>query len=160
MSQRESGRPLQRKRMAYFRARLIEQRRRLLDALDRGKDGHHVGVNRRGDEYDAANDSSERETLYGITAIELTHLKEIERALRKIDDGTYGRCERCGVQIPAGRLKVMPFAALCVACKEQEERTNPFSLAHDQEGAWARVEDSAEEAPDFDRAVDPASHRD
>lgn len=159
MSQRQGGASLHRKRMAYFRARLMEQRRRVIAALERGA-RQPSSLNRRGDEYDAANDSSEYETRYGVAAIELTHLKEIERALRKIDEGTYGRCEHCGAQIPVGRLKVMPFAALCVQCKEYEERTNPLSLASTHDGAWARVEDSTEDAPDVDRAVDPASHRD
>jgi DnaK suppressor protein len=42
---------------------------------------------------------------------------EIDRALAKIDSGTYGRCEQCGEQIPDARLQALPQAALCVACK-------------------------------------------
>ena len=44
-------------------------------------------------------------------------VEEIDRALAKIDAGTYGICERCGQPIPKARLKVLPYAALCVACK-------------------------------------------
>ena len=44
-------------------------------------------------------------------------VEEIDRALAKIDAGTYGRCERCGTEIPEARLEALPHAALCVACK-------------------------------------------
>jgi DnaK suppressor protein len=42
---------------------------------------------------------------------------EIDRALAKIEGGTYGECERCGASIPDARLEALPHAALCVACK-------------------------------------------
>src|SRR6516164_7989264 len=42
---------------------------------------------------------------------------EIDRALAKIQAGTYGLCEQCGNPIPQARLKALPYAALCVACK-------------------------------------------
>ncbi|HWE57359.1 MAG TPA: TraR/DksA C4-type zinc finger protein [Acidimicrobiales bacterium] len=42
---------------------------------------------------------------------------EIDRALQKIEDGTYGVCEHCGETIPDARLQALPYAALCVTCK-------------------------------------------
>lgn len=48
-------------------------------------------------------------------------LAQIERALGRMDDGTYGTCARCGAAIPPERLEAMPEAELCVACKEREE---------------------------------------
>jgi RNA polymerase-binding transcription factor len=47
---------------------------------------------------------------------------EIDRALARIDAGTYGRCERCGQEIPPERLEAVPYATLCVTCKQLEER--------------------------------------
>ena len=44
-------------------------------------------------------------------------IEEIDRALGKITNGTYGICERCNQPIPKARLKALPYAALCVACK-------------------------------------------
>jgi DnaK suppressor protein len=44
-------------------------------------------------------------------------IEEIDRALTKIVNGTYGICERCNQAIPKARLKALPYAALCVACK-------------------------------------------
>jgi RNA polymerase-binding transcription factor len=49
-------------------------------------------------------------------------LDQVERALRKIEDGTYGRCASCGKSIEAARLKALPHASLCIACKRLEER--------------------------------------
>ena len=47
---------------------------------------------------------------------------EIDRALARIDAGTYGRCERCGQEIPEERLEAVPYATLCVTCKQLQER--------------------------------------
>jgi DnaK suppressor protein len=41
-------------------------------------------------------------------------LKDVERALAKLDEGTYGRCDVCGAEIPAERLEILPWAVLCV----------------------------------------------
>lgn len=43
-------------------------------------------------------------------------LQEITRALQKLDDGTYGICERCGKLIAPDRLEAMPATALCISC--------------------------------------------
>ena len=50
-------------------------------------------------------------------------LVQIDRALRKLEDGSYGRCDKCGESISEGRLSIAPFATLCVECKRVEERT-------------------------------------
>ncbi|MRS12490.1 MAG: TraR/DksA family transcriptional regulator [Actinobacteria bacterium] len=48
-------------------------------------------------------------------------LAQIDRALTRIDEGTYGTCARCGAAIPRERLEAVPEAELCVSCKEREE---------------------------------------
>lgn len=53
-------------------------------------------------------------------------LKKIERALRKIDEGTYGICEMCGDEIPEERLKILPFAIYCRDCQEKIEIIEKF----------------------------------
>ena len=50
-------------------------------------------------------------------------IDQITRALARIDEGTYGTCERCGRPIDAARLKALPHASLCMDCKRREERT-------------------------------------
>jgi len=59
----------------------------------------------------------ERERDLLLSAQARAAVEEIDRALAKMDAGTYGVCERCGNPIPKARLKALPYAALCVACK-------------------------------------------
>ena len=46
----------------------------------------------------------------------LRQAEEVERALAKLDEGTYGECDACGAAIPDGRLEIHPWAVLCVPC--------------------------------------------
>ncbi len=48
----------------------------------------------------------------------LDQLAEVDRALTKLDEGTYGTCDSCGAEIPEGRLEVHPWAIRCVACAQ------------------------------------------
>jgi DnaK suppressor protein len=59
----------------------------------------------------------ERERDLALSAQARAAVDEIDRALAKMDAGTYGICERCGNPIPKARLKALPYASLCVACK-------------------------------------------
>lgn len=59
----------------------------------------------------------ERERDLALSAQARAAVDEIDRALSKMDAGTYGVCERCGNPIPKARLKALPYASLCVACK-------------------------------------------
>jgi DnaK suppressor protein len=59
----------------------------------------------------------ERERDLALSAQALASVEEIDRALEKMDIGTYGVCEKCGEKIPKERLKALPYAALCVKCK-------------------------------------------
>jgi len=49
-------------------------------------------------------------------------IDQIDRAVRRIDEGVYGTCERCGRPIDAARVKALPHASLCLDCKRREER--------------------------------------
>ncbi len=59
----------------------------------------------------------DREMDLHLSAQARATVLEIDRALAKIDDGTYGQCEQCGDPIPEPRLQALPHAALCVTCK-------------------------------------------
>lgn len=52
-------------------------------------------------------------------------LYQIERALGRIAEGTYGQCEGCGAPIGRRRLEVHPFSTLCIACMEEQESSFP-----------------------------------
>lgn len=49
-------------------------------------------------------------------------LADVERALTKLEDGSYGRCDGCGAEISAERLEALPWAALCVGCAGRRRR--------------------------------------
>ena len=59
----------------------------------------------------------ERERDLALLASHLATVDEINEALEKFDRGTYGICESCKREIPRIRLRALPFARLCVACK-------------------------------------------
>jgi DnaK suppressor protein len=60
--------------------------------------------------------------LLGLSERERGMLREIDEALDRIDEGTYGICEECGEPIAETRLKALPYATLCVDCKADRER--------------------------------------
>jgi DnaK suppressor protein len=59
----------------------------------------------------------ERERDLALSAQARAAIEQIDLAVRKIHDGSYGKCESCGTAIPKERLKALPYAALCVKCK-------------------------------------------
>ena len=73
------------------------------------------------DEYDFAESSSDSFTSEVIAKQQCQELKEIEAALKAIEDGTYGVCEMCDELIAIGRLKAKPFAKYCTVCREIHE---------------------------------------
>lgn len=70
---------------------------------------------------DVGTDSFERELALGLVSNEQQVLYRIDEALKRIDEGTYGKCEVCNGPIKDSRLKALPFATMCISCKEKEE---------------------------------------
>lgn len=76
-----------------------------------------------GDEADQAGLSLEKELLFELSDNERNQLDQIEGALRKMDKGTYGRCEHCSEPIDHKRVRALPFARYCMECQSRTERT-------------------------------------
>ena len=74
------------------------------------------------DQADAGAKTFQREYELALTQNARDLLDLAERALARIDDGTYGVCESCGQPIGKARLEACPRATLCVTCKQREER--------------------------------------
>jgi DnaK suppressor protein len=74
------------------------------------------------DTADAGTKAFEREHELALTQSARDRLDQGERALDRLDAGTYGVCESCGQPIGKARLLAFPGARLCVACKQREER--------------------------------------
>jgi DnaK suppressor protein len=74
------------------------------------------------DQADMGASSFERDHELTVVNSERDKLNQIERALNRIQDGSYGQCESCGQPIGKMRLMAFPRATLCMTCKQREER--------------------------------------
>jgi RNA polymerase-binding protein DksA len=71
---------------------------------------------------DVATDTYDREFSMGIASNERKVIYEIDDALKKIEEGTFGICEGCKNLITKVRLKAVPHARLCIKCQEKKEK--------------------------------------
>src|SRR5262245_19247397 len=92
-----------------------------------------------GDSADMAFDTGSEEVSSQLAQLESRELTQIERALQRLKQGTYGQCEMCQKRIPVDRLDALPFSTTCIHCQREME-----SGGHDGFGAsgdWGRVSD-------------------
>ena len=118
------------KELEYYKKKLLDEKNKLLsDVRQLEKMSLHETTHEGSGNLssyvthpaDIATDNYEQEkNLDFMDNIEL-QLEEVENALKKIDDKTYGKCERCKKPIVPRRLKVEPYARLCMDCKKIEE---------------------------------------
>ena len=105
---------------------ILVQRR---DALRMALDGDFSLLNqlrnqKGGDVVDFAIDSAQDEISSQLAEVESRELSRIERALKRLDNGTYGKCEVCGVNIPLARIQALPFATTCIKCQRESEQSS------------------------------------
>ncbi len=93
-----------------------------------------------GDPADAAFDASGEEISSAIAELESKELAQIERALRRLKAGTYGKCEVCSIKIPVTRLNALPFSTMCVTCQREMELDGGWAADHGA-GDWGRIAD-------------------
>lgn len=74
-----------------------------------------------GDEIDEVVNTIEKELKFDISSNEKNILNEIDIALRKIENGTYGICELCKKQIEVKRLKAIPYSRYCIECQKKQQ---------------------------------------
>jgi RNA polymerase-binding transcription factor DksA len=98
------------------KAKLVEQ----LEQLDASKYESIGYSNHIADDATDAFDQAVDETLKHNAE---TSLEEVEQALAKFDDGTYGLCEVCGARIDRARLEALPYARHCLECQERREHS-------------------------------------
>jgi DnaK suppressor protein len=106
--------------VARERRKLQEERARIRGALERLREALKVEVDVDSEEGDP--DLIEREKNVALLT-QLEHkLEGVEGALRSIEKGKYGICERCGKEISPERLEVRPDATLCINCQAEVEK--------------------------------------
>lgn len=82
-----------------------------------------AGVVDAGDDVaDLGNKAFSRDQEFALALTIRGRMEQVERAMERLDEGTYGRCERCSEDIPVARLTAFPSVTLCVRCKSFSER--------------------------------------
>jgi len=113
-----------------FKQGLLEERQRVVDAIE---NIHAENPGSLGDETDEptyqdnhlgdiATATFDREMATTLEDNSTHVLSEIDAALQRIEDGTFGLCSRCGEQIDIERLQALPWATLCIEDKRKQER--------------------------------------
>jgi DnaK suppressor protein len=109
-------------KLDYFRGILLEKMSLLRDTA--GKTMSELSQ-----EEDSFPDPLDRAKSESSITIELRKrdrerklIQKIQKAIQKMEDGSYGICEECGDEISEERLKVRPEATLCIKCKEEQEK--------------------------------------
>jgi RNA polymerase-binding protein DksA len=121
-----------------FPAKTLEKLRRLLEeeretyvrqARDLAAEAEALAAEREPGDTQFDEESGEGDTLnvererdLALSASATQAVEDIDRAISRMDAGTFGVCERCGKKIAVARLEALPFAALCIECKSREER--------------------------------------
>ena len=100
--------------------RLLQERAQIEEELENLREFMQAEVDVEPDEGDA--EIFEREKNAALIAVLERRLQDIDSALRSIEKGQYGICERCGQPIEPERLEVKPDATLCVKCQQEVER--------------------------------------
>jgi DnaK suppressor protein len=107
--------------LSFFKTFLLDQKSSILNKSSEFKLEQAVERSHIPDEAEAASHDLSMTLSIHLHERDRMVLFQIDRALGKLEDGTYGQCETCGDMIQTGRLKASPFTTLCVACKEEQE---------------------------------------
>jgi len=109
------------KKIAFFKKLLQEQRSVLIHEAQRTVSGMTDSKENFPDPTDRATLESDRNFLLRIRGRERKLILKIEEALERIEDGSFGICEKCGEDISEQRLKARPVTTHCIDCKKKEE---------------------------------------
>jgi len=120
---------LTRKQLNYYRKLLLEKRGELVgdlgtieqEALHSVSSGSHMPIHMA----DIGSDTYDQDFMLGLAENERKHLREIDEALMRIKDGTYGVCLMTGEQIPAARLEAKPWAKYTIEAARKIEGGYP-----------------------------------
>jgi RNA polymerase-binding transcription factor DksA len=105
---------------------LVQLRRRLIRTVGALEDAIREDVNAPGSisnvpTHPADHDAEGLDKNIALAETEEGLLEQVEAALARIENQTYGRCQSCGIGIPAARLEALPYTAFCVDCAAASE---------------------------------------
>jgi DnaK suppressor protein len=105
------------------RSVLVEHRDEILKLYEHDvRAGQEASDEGSDDVVDRANNAYSRELLFSLSDGERHTLLRIEEAIQRVDQGVYGTCTNCQIDIRAGRLKAVPWARYCIDCQELAEK--------------------------------------
>jgi DnaK suppressor protein len=102
-----------------LRQQAAELQKRLSLVVEQGRQAGQQDIH---DVADQAVSSYEKEILFTRGTHEHGQLRRIQQALARVEDGTYGVCQRCDETIGAKRLEALPWTPYCIACQEELEK--------------------------------------
>jgi DnaK suppressor protein len=94
-----------------------------------------------GDSADGAFDSGSEEMSSQLAELEVRELNQIERALARLKQSTYGTCEVCQHPIPVARLNALPYSTTCIACQREME-SYPGWQSRRAVRSWEKIDDA------------------
>lgn len=144
---------MDKEKIISLKNKLIEEKKDIEKTLDAIKDNGNLDKASEGGELslidnhpaDNATETFDKERNYALMGNEKKRLFLIDDALKKIENGKYGKCEICGKDIPYERLEFLPFVKTCIDCEneynkkiqhkkrpvEEEAMTNPFAASRE-----------------------------
>ena len=125
--------------------RRAEILKKLKDDIDNLR--NFKGEDSTGDSADVAFEAGSDEMASHLAELDSRELSQIERALHRLKQGTYGLCESCGQKIPIGRLNALPYSTMCIECQREMERYPDWGSSR-MGGDWERVYDSVRATED------------
>jgi DnaK suppressor protein len=109
--------------MADLRQQLLDMKTKLLEEMELESKAEREGNKDEGlDTYDLASEERDREISFILSDRERSKAKHIDDALQRMEEGSYGVCDACGLEIAEERLTAMPFTRLCRDCQQEQER--------------------------------------
>lgn len=121
-------------------SRRTDIRKKLADELDGLRNLKTADAT--GDSADVAFESGSEEMASQLAELDARELNQIERALLRLKQGTYGGCEVCGCKIPIGRLNALPYTTLCISCQREMEKYPDWADSRSV-ASWEKVYDAA-----------------
>ena len=109
------------KRLEFYKSLLNDQMRELIEEASKTVNDMTITEGEFPDPTDRASWESDRNFLLRIRERERKLITKIREALARIEEGTFGICERCGDEISAKRLEARPVTTLCINCKQEQE---------------------------------------
>lgn len=128
--------------LAHLREQLLERK----DFLEFDHNARLLEVRRSGDhvtadEVDLAAESTEFDITVHAAFRDGQELDAVIEALRKLEEGSYGKCEECRKAINPKRLQALPYATLCIDCQRLAEKHGAFSRSAFKDSSFAFDED-------------------